>query len=321
MEKAFVLGAGLGTRLRPLTDRLPKPLVPVFHRPLIAYAFDHLRSAGVREFVVNTHHCHDAYRPLFPGGRYDGCPITLRHEPVLLETAGGIANVADLFLPQLRGGGSFFVYNGDILTDLPLAPAAAQHRTSGDAVTLVLRSSGPALHIAVGPGSNKAIDIRDKLGTGCQGTHQFTGIYLVRQEFLDRLTPGKIESVIPIFLDLIREGRVGTIVEDRGIWRDLGSRDTYLDAHRDLASAPFPTYANAPNGHLLEPIHPDSKIDPSAQIDPFSVVGPQAEVGAGAVLTHSILWPGAKVAPGSVLHRCIVRDGHTASGVLSDSDI
>ena len=61
MNKAFVLGAGLGERLRPLTDQLPKPLIPVFQKPLITYAFDHLLAAGVREFVVNTHHIPEAY--------------------------------------------------------------------------------------------------------------------------------------------------------------------------------------------------------------------------------------------------------------------
>ncbi|HYF36671.1 MAG TPA: sugar phosphate nucleotidyltransferase, partial [Prosthecobacter sp.] len=112
MRKAFVLGAGLGERLRPLTDQLPKPLIPVFHRPLITYAFDHLIAAGVEELVVNTHHLPEAYAHEFPNRRYRGLPIHFRHEaPVRLETAGGIANVQDLL-----GDEPFIVYNGDILT-------------------------------------------------------------------------------------------------------------------------------------------------------------------------------------------------------------
>ena len=80
MQKAFVLGAGLGERLRPLTAQLPKPLIPVFHQPLITYAFDHLRAAGVRSFVVNTHHIPEAYAEAFPTGQHAGLPIAFRNE-------------------------------------------------------------------------------------------------------------------------------------------------------------------------------------------------------------------------------------------------
>ena len=83
-----MLGAGLGERLRPLTEQLPKPLIPVFHRPLITYAFDHLRGAGVNDFVVNTHHIPEAYALAFPDGRYGDARLRFRNEsPVRLETA------------------------------------------------------------------------------------------------------------------------------------------------------------------------------------------------------------------------------------------
>ena len=68
MNRAFVLGAGLGTRLKTLTERLPKPLIPIYGKPLITFAFDQLIAAGVKEIVVNTHHCHEAYREAFPEG-------------------------------------------------------------------------------------------------------------------------------------------------------------------------------------------------------------------------------------------------------------
>jgi NDP-sugar pyrophosphorylase family protein len=97
VQKAFVLGAGLGERLRPLMAQLPKPLIPVFHRPLITYAFDHLLQVGIKDFVVNTHHIPEAYAQAFPDGSYRGSAISFRNEsPVRLETAGGIANVRDL---------------------------------------------------------------------------------------------------------------------------------------------------------------------------------------------------------------------------------
>jgi mannose-1-phosphate guanylyltransferase/mannose-1-phosphate guanylyltransferase/phosphomannomutase len=312
MNKAFVLGAGLGTRLRPLTNQLPKPLIPVFHRPLISYAFDHLLDAGVQEFIVNTHHLPAAYEEAFPDSDYKGHPITFRHEPVLLETAGGIANIADLI-----GDEPLIVYNGDILTDLPLAPLLAEHSRGDNIVTLVLRSEGPGKHIAF-DASGRVTDIRNLLGTGKTGTHQFTGIYALRPDFLAHLTPGKIESVIPIFLKLVQAGeRIGTVVADEGEWWDLGDRESYLEAHRRMHElrGTFPAYGP------IEPraIDSNARIDSAASLSGLNVISHDAEVAAGASLQDCILWPSAKVAPNTKLNRCIVRRGQTASGELSDA--
>src|SRR4051812_6565625 len=104
---AFVLGAGLGTRLRPLTEVRPKPLIPVCNRPLIEYAFDHLRSIGVERFSVTPPCPPPVYPDLSPDAQYDSKPIAFRHEPDILETAGGIKNVEDLL-----GAEPFVVYNG-----------------------------------------------------------------------------------------------------------------------------------------------------------------------------------------------------------------
>src|SRR5205807_6752590 len=86
IKQAFVLGAGLGTRLRPLTDELPKPLIPIFQKPLVTFAIDHLISTGIDSFVVNTHRFPNLFEDLFTGGKYSGHSVTLVHEPDLLET-------------------------------------------------------------------------------------------------------------------------------------------------------------------------------------------------------------------------------------------
>ena len=96
IRTAFILGAGLGTRLRPLTEHCPKPLLPVGGRPLITYVMDHCLSIGVERFIVNTHHCADAYEKAFPGWNWRGKPILFRHEPILLDTAGGLKNIENL---------------------------------------------------------------------------------------------------------------------------------------------------------------------------------------------------------------------------------
>ena len=296
---AFVLGAGLGTRLRPLTERRPKPLIPVWHRPLITYAFDHLAGAGVQSLIVNTHWHPEAYDTAFPERHWRGVPVTLRHEPVLLETAGGIANIADL-LPADR---SFWVYNGDILATLDLQPALEYHLASDDLATLILRSSGAEKVVAFDPATRRVRDLRNLLGTGLEPTHQFTGLYLCRPGFLEHLTPGKIESTRTTFLDIIRRnGRVGGVVCDDGLWLDLGDRASYLEAHR-----------------LLAPERPDP-APPGVTLRGTCAVPPTATVESGAVLENCVLWPGSRVASDARLTRCVVRDGETATGTAIDRD-
>lgn len=302
VQKAFVLGAGLGERLRPLTAQLPKPLIPVYHQPLINYAFDHLLAAGVKAFVVNTHHIPTAYAEAFPEGTHRGAPIAFRNEsPVRLETAGGIANVRDLLNDE-----PFIVYNGDILTDLPLQPLLKEHQDQGNLVTLVLRSVGPAQHIAFDENTRRVTDIRNMLETGNPGKYLFTGIYACQPEIHDWLTPNKVESVIPIFLRMIQEGaKLGAVIIDEGHWWDLGSRAAYLEAHHalnELGTAPAPA------------IHPTAQVSPEATLRGLNVIGANAVVEAGAVLEDCILWPESVIASGADLRQCIVRRGIRAEG-------
>lgn len=299
-RQAFVLGAGLGTRLRPLTEHLPKPLIPVWGRPLITHAFDHLRTAGVEKFIVNTHWHAGAYDAAFPQQSWRGAPITLRHEPILLETAGGIANVADL----LGRSESFWVYNGDILSTLPLGPALARHLNSDDVCTLILRTSGAETVVAFDQTTGLIRDLRNLLGTELPKTHQFTGLYLCRPQFLDWLTPGKIESSRTVFLNMIRAGvAVGGVVIDDGLWLDLGDRAAYLNAHRLFPNPGDPT-----------------QPPPGVEVRGVCSVAADAVVAPGAVLQDSIVWAGARVSSNARLTRCVVRTGQVAAGVAVDRD-
>lgn len=291
---AFVLGAGLGTRLRPLTDRRPKPLIPVVNRPLITYAFDHLLGAGVERFVVNTHWRAEAYAATFPDARYRGAPITFREEkPEVLETGGGVKNVEDL----LRGG-PFWVYNGDILSTLPLEPALRAHQDAGNEVTLILRSSGGTLNVAFADG--RILDLRNTLGRG--GGFLFTGIYLVEPEFLARIPPATKISNVPIFIEMIRAGaKLGGVVIDEGVWWDLGSPEQYLAVHQALRVADC--------GLQIEDwISPDAQIGPGAHISGATAIGRGARIGARARLRDCLVWDGVEVAPDAALESCIVHE-------------
>ncbi len=316
MKKAFVLGAGLGTRLRPLTDQWPKPLIPVHHRPLVVRAFEHLRSAGVREFVVNTHHLPETWNQAFPDGTWEECPVHFRHEPVLLETGGGLANVADL----LRDG-PFIVYNGDILTDVPLQPAWEAHLAQGNLVTLLLRTDAPMRNVAFEVASGQVLDLRNSRGLNHPDQRGFTGLYVVSPAFFQYLVPGKIESVVAGLLRAIDAGeRIGGVLADAGQWLDLGDRASYLAAHAAGRTAGFPQYGPWSAAETVA-VHPLAHVEASAVVDADSSVGPGAVVEAGAVVRGSVVWPGGHVAAGAILTGCVVRRGQTAAGVLTGVDV
>ena len=285
MHQAFILGAGLGTRLRPLTDRLPKPLVPLFHQPLAGRALDACARAGIRRFAINTHHLPEAWNGFTALPENRERDIALFHEPVLLETGGGLRNIA-----SWTGGQPLLVHNGDIFSTLPLDRLIAAHEASGLPVTLALRSEGAEKRVALDDSLSRVTDLRHELGRA-RGTHVFSGIYCVNPDFLNLLPAGEIISVIPAFLELAREGKLGAVVLDDGVWLDLGDRAAYLQAHRELALGPA--------------IHPLAHVENGASVE-NSVVGPGAVVASGAVVRDSILWPGTRVSGDAVLDHCIV---------------
>jgi NDP-sugar pyrophosphorylase family protein len=303
-EKAFVLGAGLGTRLKALTERRPKPLIPIYGKPLITFAFDQLIDAGTREIVINTHHCHQAYEAAFPDGVYRGARLIFEHEPVLLETAGGIKNAERHF-----EGNPFIVYNGDVLTNVPLKKALAHHRAAGNEVTMVLRSQGGPLHVALDGG--RVVDIAGRLRVAGRPQYLFTGVYIVEPAFLRRIPERTKISVIPLFMEMIKEGaKLGGLVLDEGRWWDLGTREKYLEVHAALPGEDF----LGDGGEWLVPLDPSAHLAADVRLGGNVAVGAGAEIGAGAQVTDCILWEGARVLAGSKLNRCIVTAGRTAAG-------
>lgn len=223
-KTAFIPGAGLGTRLRPLTERCPKPLLEVGGRPIITYAMDHLLGVGIERFIVNTHHCPDVYRQKFPEGQWRGAPIVFRHEPVLLDTAGGLKNIEDL----LAHDQTILCYNGDIIADLPLQALLRLHEEAQPEATLVLRSHGPQLNVSVNA-RGEVCDLRNVLKQPGVRNCLFTGIYAVETSLLRHIEANRIESIVSTFLQRIEASRgsiLGVII-DEGRWQDIGSVGTY----------------------------------------------------------------------------------------------
>jgi Nucleoside-diphosphate-sugar pyrophosphorylase involved in lipopolysaccharide biosynthesis/translation initiation factor 2B, gamma/epsilon subunits (eIF-2Bgamma/eIF-2Bepsilon) len=224
IKTAFILGAGLGTRLRPLTEKMPKPLLPIGGKPIITYAMEHLRAIGVQRFIINTHHCAEKYFAVFPKGNWQGIPITFRHEPVLLDTAGGIKNIEDLITEEER----IIVYNGDIITNMPIAPLLAKHFALKTEVTIALRSTGPLLNVNINK-DGFICDMRHTLKNPGIQSCLFAGIYIIETKFLQRLETGRVESIVPPLIEMIKKNprSVGGIIIDDGYWHDVGTIEEY----------------------------------------------------------------------------------------------
>jgi mannose-1-phosphate guanylyltransferase len=310
---AFVLAAGLGTRLRPLTDELPKPLIPIFQKPLITFALDHLISAGVNKFVINTHRCPELFREFFSDNQYAGHSVVLAHEPELLETGGGMKNVEPFI-----GNRPFIAYSGDILSDVDLEPLIEDHFRAQNHVTLGLRRN-TGLGAGVVMRDNQIVAILKE--SNPDENFDYANVSVWNPEIFLKLPPRQKVSFIPILTKWISEGgKIGGILLDDGQWFNIGSRKEYLEVHRVIATEQWhPRYVKTVG--WPDPIHRSAIVDSSAQLRGCSVVGEHCRVGSEAILEDTILWPGAQIASQSQLQGCIVRSQKKASGIHRNIDI
>jgi len=306
---AFVLAAGLGTRLRPLTELLPKPLVPIFHKPLLTFALDSLLAAGVGSLALNTHHLPEAFHETFGiNPVYRGHSLRLFHEPLLLDTGGGIRNAREAL-----GASAFFLYNGDILADFPLGDLVVRHRASGALATLLLKEEGGVANVRFDAASGRILDFRGALGVEEGVSTVYSGIAVFEPNIFDWIPEGPY-SIIDAMLGAMRAGeKIGGMLVNQGLWIDIGTPEAYLQAHRWIASpANRPSYMT--DAAWPELIHPEARIHPTAILEGLVVAGPGVRIGQGAKVRDSILWSGASIGPDSHMEACIVRGTTPVSG-------
>lgn len=311
MTQAFVLGAGLGTRLRPLTDDLPKPLVPIFQKPLITFALDHLIDIGIESFVINTHRLPEQFAKAFGDGTYRDRPVRLAHEPELLGTGGGIKNIE----PYLESA-PFIVYSGDVLTDIDLQPFIEEHFRGGNDVTLALRQTGLGKDVALDDG--RVLDIGNKYGH--PGNYDFANVSVWSPKIFERIPARTKISFIPIVTKWIDEsGKIGGVILNENRWFNIGSRAQYLEVHRAIADGWRPPYVNTPEWPIR--VAKSAIVAASTQLSGFFSIGTDCSVGDDAIIEDTILWPNAEIASKSRLHGCIVRANRKVSGIHRNIDI
>ena len=321
--KAMVLAAGLGTRLRPLTYELPKPMVPVLDRPVMAHIVDLLERHGYDDIIANLHYFPETIREYF------GDRIAYREEPELLGTAGGVRNCAD-FLDD----GTFLIISGDALTDIDLSAFVARHKAAGGIGTLAVkrventREFGVVLHDAAGriTGFQEKPDPAEALSDlGNCGMYLFEPEifdYFPRRPFVDwanDVFPALLENDVPFHIHAIDEywNDVGSLQElKEGTFDALrGELQVELRGEEVAEGVRICEGTELSDATLIEPpvwIGRDVKIGADVRLQGPLAIGDGAVIGAGASLKDSVVLPGSEVAADAILigaiagHRGIV---------------
>jgi mannose-1-phosphate guanylyltransferase len=275
--KAMILAAGLGTRLRPLTEVKPKVLLPVANRPVIARVIDYLKAHGFSQLVVNAHHHYRQLVDYLDNGRPFGLPIDIRVEPEILGTGGGIKNTSGFWDDE-----PFVVVNGDILTDINLTRAYEDHLKSGALVTLIVHDCEPFNQIDIDENGNISDIARESLS----GRLAFTGIHIMNPELLSHIPDGVFYDIILCYQELIASGKaIRAFLSRNHYWRDIGTVQSYRDANRELSEKEFLLGSGC-------------QIDPSAIFKDWAVVGENCVIGQRVEIARSVLWEGATVKDG-----------------------
>lgn len=230
--RAMVLAAGRGERMRPLTDRTPKPLLPAGGKPLIVWHLERLAAAGIRDIVINHAWLGEQIAARLGNGAAHGVRIAYSPEPVALETAGGIAQALPLLGPE-----PFLVINGDIWCDWNPAQApilAARLTASADSAWLLLVDN-PAHH----PQGDFALSANGRVSAAATCRLTFSGIGLYQPDLFAALAPGQPAPLAPLLRQAMARGAVGG-ARHGGAWTDVGTpqRLAALDAALTAGAAP-----------------------------------------------------------------------------------
>ena len=299
--KAAILAAGWGTRLRPLTDSVPKTLVPVLNRPLLGQLLARMEDDGFSQVAVNAHHLAEQVLQFL--ARPWGFHLSVSRESELLGTGGGLQRLAEI----LRGA-PFLAVNGDILTDLDLKTVYHSHRQEAVA-TLVLHDWPPYNNVWVAEGS--VVGVREPPAGGAAGPPlAYTGVQVVGPGMLRYLPAGRPGNLVDAWRAALAAGeRLAALVMAGHFWQDLGTPAAYLTAHRRLLQGEAPKLGRY-FGPLADPfLGPGGVIEAGAQFGAGVCLGTRVRIGAGASLRNTVVWDWGTIDPGVALEDCIVASG------------
>lgn len=309
--KAMILAAGYGTRLRPVTYTMPKPMVPLCNRPLIGWLVEAFLAAGVNDFIVNLHHLPEPLERMLRERYGDRATFRFSFEEDILGTGGGVRRVK----PLLENDEDFFLVNGDSLQFAPYEQLLAARRATDAIAALTLR------HPPEGD-RYTAVYFDDGRITGFgKGTGEalmFSGTHVISSRIFRHLPEKEFSGIVDeVYMPLLASGqeRIAAIVDD-GIWFDIGTPQRYMTASREVLRAIIEGSAPPPEGSRARN---DSLLDATARAagtTTRSVVGARSVVRGD--LIDSVIWDDCEVA--GRLERCIVAHGVRMREPLELSD-
>jgi len=315
--KGMVLAAGLGTRLRPFTDIVPKPLFPILGVPVVGWALRSLACVGVSRIVMNLHHLPDSIVRILGIGRDFGVQLDYANEPEILGTGGGLSAVRTFF----AGDRAFLVHNGDVFTDWDLSLAIEEHLQSGADATMLLADPPdmPAARLVEIDSEGRVVGVRGRPASGDGVRYVFSGISILSQaifDFLPVVGPSCLieNGILPMLgAGLKVRGRVMP-----GRFCDVGTPQRFVDLNRDLMPEAQTLFqargllslarlapgilargrtTKAVLAALEAPVllgH-DVAIEPGSHVGPNVVLCDKARVVAGARVRDAVVFPGSVV--------------------------
>ncbi len=339
----MILAAGMGTRLHPLTEICPKPLVPLMLQPMLGHLLAQLRQYHVQEVVINLHHHAEQLRQWIGDGRQWGFQrVHLSYEPEILGTAGAIKKAESVL-----GDAPFCVINADVLSDVDLAAVWQWHCQRDAVVTMVLRPD-PDAH-RYGPvvvdSDHRVCHINGQPEGKSHHTGEvlmFTGMQVVSPQIFSDIPPGQcVSTAAETYPMLIDKGATVYGYSHDGYWMDVGVPTRYRQAHWDvldgayvgeLASTPegvsiIRGAEDIPRGLAQAIIHspvvlgPGVELAANARIGPHAVIGPECHLEMGACVRESVLWDGVRVEANALVERSILGTGVVVPAGRSMADV
>lgn len=295
--RAVVLVGGFGTRLRPLTSSIPKPMLPVGHLPIIERLVANLGRSGVTEVTLALGFKPEPFVEAFPDGTCAGVALRYAVEPEPLDTAGAIR-----FAAEAAGiDDTFVVANGDVLTDVDVAALVAFHRARGAEATIHLTPvpDPSAFGVVALDADGKVERFIEKPAPGTAPTNLINaGTYVLEPSVLARIPAGqKVSIERATFPAVVADGGLYAMATD-DYWLDAGRPELYLQANLDIVDG-------LRRHDHCEPVHAEAQVAADADVR-RSIVGAGVQVGAGATVTDSVLLPGAVVEAGAVVADSVV---------------
>lgn len=300
---AVILVGGQGTRLRPLTDRVRKDMLPLVDRPLLAYTFEHLSRHGVKRSIVSCGYLPDQIEASF-GTRHDRMELEYAVEDEPLGTGGAIG------FAGRRLEASFFALNGDSLREADLSEMVAFHRSTGAKATILLTPvADPSRYglVRTAPDGRVETFLEKPRPEEIDTDLINAGLYVLEPEVLELVPPGRAVSIErEVFPKLAAEGSVYGVALP-GYWLDVGTPESYLQAHRDVLERIFPTAVGDALGADFTLVDPTAEVHPAARLVPPVYVGPGAIVEEGARLgSLAVLGAGARLEARGVVENAVV---------------